>query len=273
MKVAAGMMVKDEADVILQTIEHLRGQGIDHFYVMDNGSTDGTWEILAGLLAVPQLQQDMTLFHDSEVGYYQSRKMTDLQRRAHGDGFQWFVPCDADELWSGESEFDTVREVLDAQPGHVGGVYARLYDHYATGRDDMQEPDPFKRLVWRVPVAQALPKVAVRTDPRVVIEMGNHGAFVWEMGWRSDLTFAEGLRIDHFPYRSADQFISKARNGSAAYRAAPDLPESAGVHWRAYGDILARSGEAGLRAHFREHFYYPEPEAELVKDPRYARAA
>ncbi len=35
-------MVRDEADVISFTLAHLAAEGIDHFIVADNGSSDAT---------------------------------------------------------------------------------------------------------------------------------------------------------------------------------------------------------------------------------------
>lgn len=42
-------MVKNEADIVEQTIRHLLDQGVDHILAADNGSSDGTYEILLEL--------------------------------------------------------------------------------------------------------------------------------------------------------------------------------------------------------------------------------
>ena len=47
--------VRDEADVIAATIEHHLAQGIDHLVVTDNGSVDGTLEILQAYAEVAPL--------------------------------------------------------------------------------------------------------------------------------------------------------------------------------------------------------------------------
>ena len=48
MKFAIGAIVKNEASSILEWIAYHRVVGIDHFFIADNGSNDGTLEILKG---------------------------------------------------------------------------------------------------------------------------------------------------------------------------------------------------------------------------------
>ena len=47
MRIAAHLGVKDEAELIEDTIAHLRGIGVDHIVAVDSFSTDGTADILA----------------------------------------------------------------------------------------------------------------------------------------------------------------------------------------------------------------------------------
>jgi hypothetical protein len=116
---------------------------------------------------------------------------------------------------------------------------------------------------WRDPKPGALPKVAFRWQPGVVVHQGNHGV---------DTTYArvnvpDLLEVRHFPYRTAQQFVAKARQGAAAY-AATDLPESAGAHWRLYGQVLAEHGEEALADHYRRHFWHLIPvDSGLIHDP------
>ena len=49
MKLAMTIMVRNEADVIEDNLRFHRAQGVDFFIALDNGSTDGTREILESL--------------------------------------------------------------------------------------------------------------------------------------------------------------------------------------------------------------------------------
>lgn len=244
-------MVKDEADVVAGTIRHMADE-VDHLIVADNGSTDGTREILEEMEA----SLSLTVVDDPETAYYQSFKMSRLAERAADAGATWIVPFDADEIWVAEHR---IADLLADTSADI--AIARLFNHFATAIDP-DESDPFLQLGWRQRDPGTLPKVAFRWEPGSTIHQGNHGVTRPSGGRDEQL-----LEIRHFPYRSAAQFVRKARNGAAAYRAA-NLPATEGAHWRAYGDILDRRGEEGLGDVFREHFWYLSPtDSGLIHDP------
>lgn len=251
--IAAIARVKDEADIIASTVGHMLTQ-VDHVIVEDNGSTDGTLDILNRL--------GVEVLHDPTVGYYQSAAMSRLAAyAAHGHGAVIVVPFDADEVW-----FSPHGRIADVLAEHSeGSIYtAQLYDHIATGYDP-DDPDPVRRMAYRRAAPGALPKVAVRPYPRVTIHQGNHGA---DYGERVETT-AGLLEVRHFPYRSVEQFVAKVRNGAAAY-AATDLPEDMGKHWRDYGRLLDSGGPEAIASVFRAWFWSANPDAYdsgLIYDP------
>src|SRR4051812_46619587 len=98
-------MVKDEADVIEGTIRHMADE-VDQLLVADNGSTDGTRDILVKLA----LELQFTVVDDPDPGYEQSRKMSALAELAASHGATWIVPFDADELWLAEDRIKTILE-------------------------------------------------------------------------------------------------------------------------------------------------------------------
>jgi len=63
--------------------------------VVDNGSTDGTREILENL----KLDYDITIIDDLTPDHNQSVNMTMLTRLARKKGFDWVIENDADEFW------------------------------------------------------------------------------------------------------------------------------------------------------------------------------
>lgn len=256
MKLVAIGMVKDEVDIIERTLRHVAEQGADAILLLENDSSDGTAET-ARELAAGDLAGTLTVWHDGEPGYYQSRKMTNLANLARErHGATWVWPFDADELWTLPG--GTVRDACHGSRI----IAAELYDHRCTPHDDGAEP--FERMAWRELAPIPLPKVIVPALRGVVIEPGNHGA-----SGAQQPQAPSGIVVHHYPYRSPQQFVSKARNGAAAY-ARTDLPAMYGAHWRAYGDVLndPERGVPALRDWFYEHFYVAQPEAgAYVCDP------
>jgi hypothetical protein len=203
-------MVRDEADIIGTTVAHLIAEGVDQFLILDNGSVDGTREILEQF---PQV----TLINDPVVAYMQSEKMTMLAEDARCLGAEWVLPFDADEIVYARK--GTIAETVTGFRGNV--LMIEAYEHPPCA----PPLSPYRALAPK----QKL-KVAFRAAPDVWIAQGSH-AVAHPAGKRR---VAGLLALREFQYRTFEQFARKVRNGKQAYDAT-DLPYSEGAHWRLYG--------------------------------------
>lgn len=245
MTIVAITMVKDEADIIDWTIQHLLDQGIDHILVADNLSTDNTPWILQNLAKTGKV----TVIEDPEPGYYQDHKMTQLAHRANADhNAEWILPFDADEYWYWP--YGTLHDFFKQATGDV--LTATGWDHIVTDDDDPTEPSPFQRITHRRQQPQKLGKVAFRYHPDIWIDFGNHHVF------NHPGIKAQALNYRHYQYRSFEQLITKARNGAAAYNAT-NLHPTYGAHWRQLG----QQNDAQLWATWRRLCEEPG----LIHDP------
>lgn len=259
MKVWAVTMVRNEEDVIGFTLRHMISEGVDGIIVADNMSSDKTRDVLEEIKRRASIP--IFIVDDQETGYYQSRKMTALARLAAEKGARYIIPFDADELW------------YCMEPGRVADVLRRLdvevarikmWNHWAT-RLDTEDENPFLRMQWRMKERSSYFKVAYRYQSNRVIAQGNHDILDLDrVPVKGDLV---PIGIRHFPYRSADHFIQKARIGGAAY-AATDLALNQGAHWKRYKRILDDDGPEALEEIFYRDFCFPDPRmAGMVHDP------
>lgn len=204
-------MVKDEADVVDLTALHLLAQGVDALLVADNGSSDGTRDLLADLAR----RHPVHVADDPDPAYHQSEKMTRLAHAAWRAGADWVLPFDADEFFFARGT--TVADRLRASRATV--VHADFHHMVPTV--------PTPRLAPETEVVMDTTpdfpgKVAARSHPLLEILPGNHGAT--RVGEHE-----RGLHIAHAIYRHPGQVARKLRQGSAAVRAAGG--RWVGTHW------------------------------------------
>lgn len=247
MSVFVCMMVKDEADIICQNVRHHLNEGVDHFIVADNLSTDGTTEHLREF----ERGGVLTYVHDPDPAYRQADKTNRLVHRAGAMGADWVLCVDADEFWYGVD--GRLREVLTLGIEPVQWVEG-LY-HVPHPDDDLTDPDPVRRMRHRR-AGRDCPqsKVCFRYHPSTSIHPGNHD--VVHPGSRG-----QGLvAFREFQYRSYEHFVRKVRNGKAAYDAAPDLHPLLGIHWRRLGAMSDAELEAEWQAYLATPTVYdPAP--------------
>lgn len=209
--VAAISVVRNEADVIRETVRHMLRQ-VDRVVILDNLSTDGTREICEDLGAEVE--------SDTDPRHVQGEKMTVLAQRVIADGADWIVPFDADEVWTPD-EAPTIKDALESQPAEVQRARGWIYTHAAVPSGRIRD------MKWRWPLAEKTAKIAGRGIPGLVICDGNH-----EIRYGEDGPCVDGLlKVHHFPYRTAEQMVRKIRAGAEALRRA-DLGEAIGVHWQ-----------------------------------------
>jgi hypothetical protein len=250
----------NESDIIRGSLLRMLTQ-VDHIYIGDGTSTDGTREEIERLIddGLP-----ITLFDDTALNFEQRDVMTNYAHMARGHGATFVVPFDIDEVWHADE--GTIRERLLELPDTILTVTARLLTHCVTSADDPEDPDPLSSMRWRSVEMLPLPKIACRALPSLHIDHGNHGA--WYDGVR-DVPAVNGvLAARHFPYRSPGQFIKRVKHAWPMLRDS-GLPETHGAHMWAYGRHYEEFGEEGLARWFMNGMYFEDPHSnpDLVCDP------
>ena len=93
MKLTITLLIKNEVDIIADNIKVHSKLGVDSFVVMDNGSTDGTREVLDQL----QKDYDLIIIDRPVLDYQQSNWKTEMAKVARSEqGADWVITNDAD---------------------------------------------------------------------------------------------------------------------------------------------------------------------------------
>ncbi|HEY9707842.1 MAG TPA: glycosyltransferase family 2 protein [Oculatellaceae cyanobacterium] len=127
MKIHAMCLVKNESDIIAQTLIAATSW-CDFIYVFDNGSTDTTWEKVLSLSKsyeqIIPYKQDNCPFDDSLRS-----QMFNHYRATFNDG-DWCSRLDADEIY-----IDDPRLFLAKVPAKYEVVCAAMFNYYFTDKD------------------------------------------------------------------------------------------------------------------------------------------
>jgi hypothetical protein len=167
MTLVMSMKVRDEIDVVEQTIRYHLDQGADAWIVTDNGSTDGTLEVLKRFEAdgVLRLIEEPGEDFRTEAHWWVTR----MARLAATEmGADWVAHVDADEFWVPAE--GTLAEALGAIPDEYGVVLAPRPEFPARGG----EGEWWERMTIREARSRLRPKIAHRGDPEATLHRGAH---------------------------------------------------------------------------------------------------
>jgi hypothetical protein len=125
MKIYGAMLVKDEADILRECIQDAL-RWVDGLFILDNGSTDGSWEILQSM------KSDVVVPWKQDFAPYRRSMRADIFnefRSVSRDGDWWFV-ADADEFF-----VDDPKEFLAKVPKEYHVVFKKSLDYFITEED------------------------------------------------------------------------------------------------------------------------------------------
>jgi hypothetical protein len=199
------LRARNEADILGAQLSFHLNAGVDFVVAIDNGSTDGTTEILESYAR----EGYVSFTRDPDV-YHEAEWVTHMARRAATEfGADWVVNSDADEFWWPRG--GSLKDVLAAVPKRYGSVRG-MWRHFAP------RPDGDEVFAERMTVRVCNPgaddnapysprfKTVHRASPDVEVLAGNHRALGRGLeaipGWYP-------IDVLHFPIRSFRHFTEK----------------------------------------------------------------
>jgi glycosyltransferase involved in cell wall biosynthesis len=249
MKIHGLCLVKNEADVLQETLISAL-HWCDHIYVFDNGSDDGTWELVKELAKqylqiVPYRQDDITFSNGLRADIFNAFR----SNTGPGD---WWCYLDADEFY-----IDDPRIFLAKIPDRFQTVWSAVFAYYFTDRDVILYRQDSVRYL-EIPVEQRLRYYLNHWGVPKFFRHSDDIVWTRDHAWPETLSRARAypvrIWLKHYQYRSPEQIerrlltrrpvIDSFRHESianwgavvaAARYATPNLenvrPEFAGARW------------------------------------------
>lgn len=231
------LLVKNEADIIAENIEFHSKQGVDCFTIMDNGSTDGTREILDTF----KNKVDLLIIDQPDQSYQQAKWMTQLAFIARDkQKVDLVVSNDADEFWLAHS--GNLKNHLFMRDSVVTiPRYNMALSTNATAKN-YQFSD--SNLVVKNPILfdkqtqindPAIAMMLIKISPQTIVNPyglwrlkgGNHRAkHAWNL---INSRFEHEINVYHYPIRSFEQFENNIKNRA---RLLSSTPAKMGDHYR-----------------------------------------
>lgn len=217
LKLCMAMQIKDEADIIELNIRYHASQGCEKFFIVDNGSVDGTREIVESL----KQTFDIAVFEDERPGHYQAENMTMLTHLARSEGYDWVIENDADEFWypkRGDLKFGLDRRqtvlrverynVIPHADPEIGWLKSPWHTWNTLNFLEKNKVDNN----WLF--APVLHKVMVNPFGLARVNGGNHGArhALDKLKGRKYGGWNKNIKIFHYALRSYEHFEKKAIN-------------------------------------------------------------
>lgn len=268
MKIVAVTRVLNEADIIEAFIRHTSAY-VDHHYIMDNGSHDGTVRILEALAneGLP-----ITVFQSRSVTYNEADSITFLYREASKQtNPDWVLCLDCDEFLDDRLVMGGLRKYLMSIQNNsdISCINIPMVPYVSTDLDNDMEELVTKRMTRRVNEILDWPwKVLVRSSvdsDLVEIENGSH--FVKHNGQRLTGISLPGLYLAHYAERSVYQYFSKIIRGWGKVLATgvSEIQKKTAIHYKSAFDKLKWNPEAFVRdKHFME---FKKNSQNFVDDP------
>lgn len=235
------MIVRNEADIIGANIGHHLALGVDRIIVTDNGSTDGTKDILADAA-----RRGPVTVHHADGPFRQVETAAEMVIEARDTfGARWVSAFDADELLGAPADGNLrvwldgqhapvvivprvnvfpVREEIETWDWRHGRAFRNLWPEGPPPRMDV----PARKMEWPYLAYATVPKVLFRPEGFRDMSKGGHSVTLDP----AEEAVAGDLTLWHYPLRGVARLIEAIERRRPVLAADPGNPGVSGQYRR-----------------------------------------
>ena len=126
---------KNEAHILKEWVEHYIKEGVDHFFLINNNSTDNFYEVL-----LPYIDKGIVTLHNDERYFSQIAIYNDYINVCKQ--YKWLIVCDLDEFIYARNEFKRIKQYLKVLDDSVSQVSIpwKIYGSNGFNTIDKKQP-------------------------------------------------------------------------------------------------------------------------------------
>lgn len=221
-RLSMNLLVKNEADIIEDNIRFHATQGVDCFVIMDNGSTDGTKEIVEKLKGEYEIHLIDRPVKDYQQSNWKSEMAFVSRKLLKAD---WSIANDADEFWisdSGDlktelSQWGSIVECTRVNMVPDETFHQNRFDYLDSPyRVNLPIFNKAANLIkdenLSIQLGKINGKVIVNNHGLIRVKGGNHRAWHWRS--KVNKTNSQSIKVYHYPIRNKQHFVEHIENRS-----------------------------------------------------------
>ena len=127
---------KNESDILEEWIEHYLQQGVDKFFMIDNGSTDNYYSILQPYIKNNKVELVIDTTRFAQTNLYNKYYLNKCK------AYDWVIVCDLDEFIYGRKYCNSIKDFLSKIHPSFSQVFIPWKMFGSNGYDTMDKEQP-----------------------------------------------------------------------------------------------------------------------------------